>query len=72
MIGPKLRGGGMSYKDRNIEKLQAIGAAISEAKQFLKKAKVAHKALVSEEESFYHSKSFAAAKRRDGPADWGG
>ena len=50
-------------KDRNIEKLQAIGAAISEAKQFLRKAEAAHKALVSEEESFYHSKSFAAAKR---------
>lgn len=53
----------MRFKDRNIEKLQAIGAAISEAREFLKKAELAHLALASEKESFSHSKSYATAKR---------
>jgi hypothetical protein len=50
-------------KDRNIEKLQAIGSAITQAREFLKKAELAHLALTSEKEGFSHSKSFAAAKR---------
>lgn len=53
----------MRFKDRNIEKLQAIDAAITEARAFLKKAELAHLALASEKEFFSHSKSFAAAKR---------
>lgn len=51
----------MSYKYTAV--LLEISHAIAEARRFLKKAEAAHKALVSEEESFYHSKSFAAAKR---------
>lgn len=51
----------MSYKDTAV--LLEIQEAIKEAERFVQKAKAAHKALVSEEESFYHSKSFAAAKR---------
>lgn len=49
--------------DRNIEKLKDIYGAIKQAREFLKKAEMAHLALTSEDESFYHSKSFAAAKR---------
>ena len=39
------------------------GAAITQAREFLKKAELAHLALTSEKEGFSHSKSFAAAKR---------
>lgn len=51
------------YEDRNTEKLKNIKDAIKQAREFMKKAELAHLALASEKESFSHSKSFAAAKR---------
>ena len=53
----------MTLYDRNIEKLKDIQGAIKQAREFLKNAELAHLALTSKEEGFYHSKSFAAAKR---------
>ena len=45
------------------DKLNNIKAAIKQARDFIKKAELAHLALGSGDESSYHSKSFAAAKR---------
>ena len=47
----------------DLRKLEDIEAAIDEAVRFISKARAAHAALNTETESFYHSKSFAAAKR---------
>ena len=53
----------MTLYSRDTARLLEIQEAIKEAERFVAKAKAAHMALVSEEESFYHSHSFAAAKR---------
>jgi hypothetical protein len=50
-------------RDHDAEKLKEIECAILEAKSFVKKATAAHVALTDKAESFYHSKTFAAAKR---------
>lgn len=48
---------------RDQNKLDSIEDAIREAQRFIKKALVAKDALAGGKESFYHSKSYAAAKR---------
>lgn len=53
----------MTLYSRDTNRLLEISNAISEAKRFIKAAEDARTALASEKESFYHSKSFAAAKR---------
>ena len=53
----------MTLYSRDTDRLLEISNAIAEAKRFIKAAEDARIALTSEKESFYHSKSFAAAKR---------
>lgn len=48
---------------RDLRRLDDIEEAINEAVRFISKARAAHAALKTEAESFYQSKSFAAAKR---------
>ena len=53
----------MTIYSRDIKRIDEITNAIAEAKRFIAAAQDAREALASEQESFYHSKSFAAAKR---------
>lgn len=53
----------MTLYSKDTNRLLEIQEAIAEAERFVKKAKAAHLALVSEKEWFSHSKTFAAAKR---------
>lgn len=53
----------MTLYSRDTNRLLEISHAIAEAKRFIKAAEDARTALTAERESFYHSKSFAAAKR---------
>jgi hypothetical protein len=53
----------MAIYSRDQRKIDEIKLAIKEADRFIEKAKMAVSALSGEQESFYHSKSFAAAKR---------
>lgn len=53
----------MTLYSRDTNRLLEISHAIAEAKRFIASAQDAREALASEKESFYHSKSFAAAKR---------
>ena len=53
----------MTLYGRDTNRLLEIQDAIKHARDFLKKAEVAHIALASEKERLHHSKSFAAAKR---------
>jgi len=45
------------------DRLKDIKAAIKQAREFLKRAELAHLAFTTKAESHFHSKSFAAAKR---------
>ncbi len=53
----------MTLYSRDLKKIDNIKLAIAEAERFVEKAKCARDALRSEEEGFFNSKSFAAAKR---------
>lgn len=53
----------MTLYDRDLRKLEDIDDAIKEAVRFIGNARHAKAVLSGEMESFYHSKSFAAAKR---------
>lgn len=53
----------MTLYSLDIRKLEEIEEAINEAMRFIQKARVAHASLKTEVESFYHSSSYAAAKR---------
>ena len=53
----------MTLYSRDLNKLDNIKQAIAEAERFVEKANDALSALRSEEEGFFNSNSFAAAKR---------